>query len=271
MTSPATTEAAPILLHVEHGVARITLNRPEAGNALDLPTVSALLDAVIACEHDPAVRCVVIAANGKLFCAGGDIGAFQAHGANLGAYLGKLAALLHSAVARMAAMPKPVVSLVHGPAAGAGMSLALAASHVLAGPRATFTTAYGRIGLTADGGMTWLLPRLVGLRRASELMASSRTVAADEALALGLVSEVIDDAAFEAVASARITALADSAVGAIGRTKALLMQSFEHSLEHHLECELAAITAAANGPECREGVRAFLARSAPDFRKAATE
>lgn len=259
----------PVTLTSTNGIARIALNRPEAGNALDLPTVTALLDAVITCEHDPATRVVMLTGRGKLFCAGGDLGAFQTAGLNLGAYLAKLATLLHGAVTRLAAMPKPVISVVQGPAAGAGMSLALAASYVLAGEKSSFTTAYSKIGLTADGGMTWLLPRLVGLRRATELMTSSRTVTASEALEIGLVSELIEDGKLEQSALELASTLADGPVDAIGHTMALLLRSFDHSLEHHLECELSTIAAAACTPECREGLRAYYTKTKADFRSTA--
>jgi len=256
---------APVLLTVDGDIATITLNRPSAGNAIDMATAEALLDAAIACDLDPAVRCVVLTGNGKLFCGGGDLASFQAAGDDLGAFLSKLAGLVHMTVTRLMRMPKPVLVVVNGPAAGAGMSLALAGDVVLAGHRAHFSTAYGQIGLTADGGMTWHLPRLVGMRRAQDLLITGRRVHADEALAIGLVSELVDDEDLAQVAALRARSLADGAVRAAGRVKELLLASLGESLEGQLERETRAITASGMDPECREGVAALLARRKPDF------
>lgn len=255
----------PVLLTVDGDIATITLNRSSAGNAIDMATAEGLLDAAIACDLDPVVRCVVLTGTGKLFCGGGDLASFQAAGAGLGGFLSKLAGLLHMAVSRLMRMPKPVLVVVNGPAAGAGMSLALAGDVVLAGRRAHFSTAYGQLGLSADGGMTWHLPRLVGMRRAQELLITGRRVHSEEALAIGLVSELVDEEDLAQVAAERARALADGAVGAIGRVKNLLLATLDESLEGQLERETRAITASGLDPESREGVAAFLARRKPDF------
>lgn len=257
--------ATPVLLTVDGDIATIALNRPSTGNAIDLATAEALLDAAIACDLDPAVRCVVLTGTGKLFCGGGDLASFQAAGDGLGAFLSKLAGVLHMAISRLMRMPKPLLVVVNGPAAGAGMSLALAGDIVLAGRGAHFSTAYGQLGLTADGGMTWHLPRLVGLRRAQELLITGRRVGSEEALAIGLVTELADDEVLAQTAALRARALADGAVGAVGRIKDLLLASLDESLEGQLERETRAITASALDPESREGVEALRTRRKPDF------
>jgi len=257
---------APILFEVRDGVAWLTLNRPDAGNAIDLPLARALLDAAIACDRDRAVRCVVVTGAGRMFCAGGDIGGFQAAGDRADAYLSELAGTMTLALSRLARMAKPLLMLVNGPAAGAGLSLALAGDVVLAARSAHFTSAYTAIGLVPDCGLTWWLPRVAGLRRAQEMMVTNRRVGADEALDMGLVTRLVDD--LEVAGRETAAALAASPVGAIGAVRHLLLDSFSASLETQCEREGRAIAAAGVGAEGREGVAAFLAKRKPDFQGA---
>lgn len=118
----------PLLVDVRDGVAWLTLNRPDAGNAIDLPMARALLDAALDCDRDPAIRCVAVTGAGRMFCAGGDIAGFQAAGDKADAYLSELAGTMTLALSRLARMAKPVLMLINGPAAGAGLSIALAAT-----------------------------------------------------------------------------------------------------------------------------------------------
>lgn len=143
----------PVLLSKDGPIARITLNRPDAANAVDLDLARALLQATISCDHDPAIRCVVLTGAGKLFCGGGDVGRFEALGDDVPAFLSELAGTLHMATSRLMRMAKPVLVLVNGPAAGAGLSLALCGDIVIAARSAHFTAAYGAVGLSPDGGM----------------------------------------------------------------------------------------------------------------------
>ncbi|MFP5433751.1 MAG: enoyl-CoA hydratase/isomerase family protein, partial [Alphaproteobacteria bacterium] len=151
-----------IAFTVEDGIGRITLDRPEAGNAITLPLARALLAAAIRCQTDAAIRCIVLTGNGRLFCAGGDVQLLAGAGDKRSEVLSELIATFHAAVARLARAPKPLVTLVNGPAAGAGFSLAMLGDVVIGARSAHFTAAYGAIGLTPDGGLSWLLPRLVG-------------------------------------------------------------------------------------------------------------
>lgn len=258
MTNPVQTE-------VSDGVATITLNRPEAGNSISMEMARALMAAAIRCDHDAAIRCVVLTGSGRLFSAGGDIGGFRQAGDDISAYLAELVGYLHMAVARFMRMPKPLLCLVNGPAAGAGLSLAIAGDIVLASPSAHFTAAYGGIGLTPDGGMSWLLPRLVGMRRAQDMIVSNRRVGAEEAAAIGLVTRVVADDALAAEGRQQALLLAAGATKAIGGARALLLAGFEGTLEGQLDRELRSIAAAGAGAECHEGVAAFLAKRRPDF------
>lgn len=259
------TEPGPILLERHGAVAKITLSRPDAANALDLPLTRALLDAAIAVDADASVRAVVLTGSGRMFCAGGDIGVMAASGDNVGAVVGELASTLHLAMSRLARMNKPLVNLVNGPAAGAGYGLAISGDVVLAARSAMFHSAYAALGVSPDGGLSWLLPRLVGLRRAQEIIISNRKVTAAEAEAMGIVSRAVDDEALQDEGMALAVTLAAGPVGAIGRMRGLLLATYEHGLETHLELEARGIAAAAAGPEGREGVAAFLGRREPDF------
>ncbi|ALH80899.1 enoyl-CoA hydratase/isomerase family protein [Sphingopyxis macrogoltabida] len=258
----------PVIFHVSDGIASITLNRPASGNAIDLAMANALVDAAIRCETDRSIRCVVLTGTGRLFCAGGDVGGFATAGEGAGAHLSLLAGTLHMAVARFARMPCPMVVLVNGPAAGAGLSLVLAGDIVLAARSAHFTAAYSAIGLTPDGGMSWLLPRLVGLRKAQEIILTNRRIKAEEAEAIGIVTRLVDDEALAGEGAETAGRLAASAVDALGTARRLLQRSFTNGLETQLEDEARGIAEAGAGPESREGIAAFLAKRAPDFRGA---
>src|SRR3546814_7158549 len=134
---------APSLRSINSAAATLTFNRPQAGNAIDLPLARARLQAAIRCDTDPAIRCVVLTGAGKLFCGGGDVQAFSAAGDQVSSYLSELAGTLHIAVTRLMRMAKPLLVLVNGPAAGAGLSLAICGDMVLAARSAHFTAAYG--------------------------------------------------------------------------------------------------------------------------------
>lgn len=256
---------ALVLLEVEEGIARVTLNRPSVGNAIDLPLARELVSVAIRCDSDPSIRCVLLNATGRLFCAGGDVASFASAGDQAPALLSDLAGTLHMAVSRFARMKKPMVTLVHGPAAGAGFGLSLLADVVIAGRSANFTPAYGAIGLSPDGGLTWLLPRIVGMRRAQDIILNNRRVSSEEAERIGLVTRVVDDEqlAEEGLQAAR--RLAASAVGALGATRALLLDSPTTTLETMLELEVRSISACGGKPEFREGLAAFLEKRKADF------
>lgn len=258
----------PLLVDVADGIAFLTLNRPEMGNAIDLPMARALVEASILCQIDASIRCVVLTGAGKLFCAGGDVALFAAAGDQIPALLSELAGTLHMALARFGRMAKPFLTLVNGPAAGAGLSLAIGGDVVLAARSAHFTAAYGAIGLTPDGGMSWMLPRLVGLRKAQEIILTNRRIKAEEAEAIGLVTRLVDDDRLLEEGRATAASLASSAVLAIGAARALLQDSFSSGYETQLESEARAISAAGAHAECREGLASYFAKRTPDFKGA---
>lgn len=214
---------------------------------------------------DGAIRCVGLTGSGRLFCAGGDLSSFADAGTNVAAFLSGLASTLHMAVSRLMRMRKPLVVLVNGPAAGAGLSLALAGDIVLAAPTAHFTAAYGAVGLSPDGGMSWLLPRRVGMRKAQQIIISNRRVGADEAAEIGLVSQLVSADELTSEGMKLASFLASGASGAIGAARALLLESHGDSFEGHLDREARSISALGATNESREGIAAFLEKRRPDF------
>lgn len=257
--------ADTILFEREGGIARLVLNRPEQGNAISLDLARRLFELAMRCDNDPSIRCVVLTGSGRLFCAGGDLMELSGAGDESPSAIGVLAGTLHMAVTRLLRMPKPLLVLVNGPAAGAGLSLAMCGDIVLGARSAHYTAAYGSVGISPDGGMSWMLPRLVGLRKAQDIVVTNRRVLSDEAERIGLITRVVDDEALVAEGAAMAETLCNSAVRAIGASRALLAESYGSGLETQLEKEVRAISLAAAGPEFKEGVSAFANRRKPDF------
>lgn len=247
------------------GVARITLRRPDAANAIDLALARELGDAALRCAEDASVRAVLLTGEGKMFCGGGDLGAFAGAGESVPVLLKQITAHLHVAVSRFARMRAPVIAAVNGPAAGAGLSLVCAADLAVASDAAKFTLAYTRVGLAPDGSSTWFLPRLVGARRALELMLTNRTLSAEEALAWGLVNAVVPAAELARESERLAGELAAGASAAFGAVKRLLLLSASQGLETQMEDEALAIADAARTRDGAEGIAAFLAKRAPRF------
>lgn len=233
----------------------------------------------------PDVGAVLLVGEGANFCTGADVAGFATEGPrvsageersgpgsrpsdtapDLGDTVRALAGDLHDLVRAVVTAPVPVVAAVHGWAAGAGMSLVLAADLAVAGASTRLRPAYPAIGLTADGGLTWTLPRAVGAARARHLLLTDRVLSADDALALGLVAAVVPDDAVAAEARQLAERLADGPTAALGRVKRLLHEGAARDLDAQLDAEADAIAASAAGPEGREGVAAFLDRRAPRF------
>jgi 2-(1,2-epoxy-1,2-dihydrophenyl)acetyl-CoA isomerase len=258
------TSAAGTPRTVAHGrVLRCALSGAARGGSLDFAAVRATTAALRA--PGPDVGAVLLVGEGPNFCTGGDVRAFAA-AADVEATVRTLAAELHDLVRALVEAPVPVVAAVHGWAAGAGMSLVLAADLAVAGTSTRLRPAYPAIGLSPDGGMTWLLPRAVGAARARHILLTDRVLSAGEALELGVVAAVVPDDAVAAEAQRWADRLAHGAVGALGRTKRLLREGADRDLGAQLDAEAAAIAESAAGGEGREGVAAFHERRPPRFR-----
>ncbi len=261
---------APVLLEVsDDGVARLTLNRPDAANAIDLTLGQALAAAATELADSSRVRAVLLSGRGARFCGGGDVRAFaEAAGAGPGLpdKLTGIVAALHEAIEAFARVDAPIVAAVQGSAAGAGLSLVALSDLVVAGASTKFVMAYTAIGLTPDGGSTWYLPRIVGLRRAVELTLTNRVFSAEEAQEWGLVTRVVPDDALIAEAEALAKQLATGPTRSFGVAKRLLADSINTTLADQLAIEELELLAAGGREDAREGVTAFAEKRAPQFK-----
>jgi 2-(1,2-epoxy-1,2-dihydrophenyl)acetyl-CoA isomerase len=255
-----------LLLDKREHVATITLNRPEAYNALDLGLGRELFHAALEVDEDPDVRCVVITGAGKAFCAGGNVKDFADNLPRIGILVKELTTYLHGAVSRLTRSAKPVIMAVNGVAAGGGLSFALSGDVVIAAESARFTMAYSKIAATPDGSSSYFLPRLIGLRRTLELYLTNRVLSAREALEWGLVTRVVPDAELKDAVEALARELAAGPTLAIGGAKRLFHQSTWESLETQMELEAQAIAASGHTEDFREGVTAFANKKTPTFK-----
>jgi len=249
-------------------VARLTLHRPEQQNAMNLEMTRELASLVTSWIDDPGIGAVLIRGSGANFCVGGDVKAFGARVDALPPYVRPMATELHLAVARLARLDVPVIAAVQGAAAGAGFSLVCGADLVLAADNARFTMAYTKIGLSPDGGSSYFLPRIVGARRAVELMVSNRVLTAAEACEWGIVTRIVPAGDLDSEAEKLAVAIAAGATGAMGTAKRLVRESWNESLETQLERETVEVTRASASADGKEGIRAFVERRAPKFRGA---
>ena len=254
-----------VILDRADQVATITLNRPDAYNALNLGLGRDLFHAVLEVDEDPDVRCVVVTGAGRAFCAGGDVKDFADNLPRIGVLVKELTTYLHGAVSRLARSDKPVIMAVNGVAAGGGLSFALCGDLVVASESARFTMAYSKIAATPDGSSSYFLPRLVGLRRAMELYFTNRVLSAREALEWGLVTRVVADAELMPAVRALARELAQGPTKAFGGAKRLFHQSTWESLETQMELEAQAIAGSGHTQDFRDGVTAFANKKTPTF------
>lgn len=246
-------------------IARLTLSRPEALNALDKATGEELLDALESLRTDASVRVVVLTGAGRAFSAGGDIKEMGQAGELPESFFEELLATLNRVVVALTEMPKPVIAAVNGIAAGLGFNLALACDIRIAARGAEFTQAFLRIGLIPDGGGTYHLPRIVGWARAMELILTARTVSSEEALRLGLVTTVVDETDFDETVDVMARQLAAAPTSAIGRVKQLLAHSLTADLKSQLRLEREMQMESGRSNDFTEGIAAFLEKRSPRF------
>lgn len=249
-------------------VALVTLHRPHVLNAFTLAMARELRARLEELERDPGVRALVLTGAGTAFCSGGDVAEMEGNAARAESHFLDLTEHHHEVVKLLVAGRLPVVVAVNGVAAGGGFGLALCGDLRLASPEARFKPAYFRLGVAPDGGSTWLLPRLVGAARAQELLFHDRAVRAEEALALGLVHEIVPAEALLARALAEADALARGPSFALAAAKRLLSTTTSSGLDEQLALERRLNAESGGTAEFREGVLAFREKRAPDFTRA---
>ncbi|WP_280268611.1 enoyl-CoA hydratase/isomerase family protein [Nocardia wallacei] len=259
------TEYQTLRFEQSGSIARITLNKPEAANGIDDVLGRELAQLAGRCADDPSLKVVTLTGAGKFFSAGGDLKAMAAQGSGAGSYVKHLAEDLHEAISSFARMDALLITAVNGTAAGAGFSLAIAGDLVIAGESASFTMAYTRAGLSPDGGASYYLPRLIGLRRTQDLMLTNRALSAGEALDWGLVHRVVPDAELTSVVDELADRFAAGPKHANANVKKLLLVSSSHNLEEQLAREAAFISACADSADGQEGIAAFLGKRTPTF------
>ncbi|MEU3458052.1 enoyl-CoA hydratase/isomerase family protein [Micromonospora sp. NPDC006766] len=250
----------PVLYVVDGNVARITLNRPKASNAADLPTAYAFEAAVKRAGADDEVRAILLSGAGPRFCAGGDLAAMATAEAPAG-YVRELALAFDRGLRCLAALPKPVVAAVHGAVAGAGLGVVLSADLVVAARSTRFAFAYTGVGLTPDCGVSVLLPRAIGQQRALQMALTPRPLSAEQARDWGLIAEVVEDEVVLARATAIAEQLAEGPSTAYGEAKRLLRNGWEASPEDTSRDEADTIARLVAGKEAAALIATFFARS----------
>ena len=244
-------------------VATITLNRPEARNALDLVMRRELVAALDEVEADAAARVLILTGAAGHFSAGGDVKSMQ--GPQTAAQGRERVSALNRLVMRLVEFPRPVIAMVDGFAVGAGCNLALCCDFIVASDRARFGEVFAKIGLVPDGGGSWLLPRLVGLARAKELIFTADIIDAAEAARIGLVNRVVPAAELASVTRALAERLAQGPARAIAMAKHMVNRAASSDLREALDVEAFSQAIAITGDEHREGVAAFLEKRPAKF------
>ncbi|MGR8008451.1 2-cyclohexenylcarbonyl CoA isomerase [Streptomyces hypolithicus] len=262
--------ADTVLYEVTEGLATITINRPEAMNAMNIEAKVALRDAVQAAGADPAVRAVLLTATGRAFCVGQDLKEHTAllaadREAGTGDTMSTVREHYNPIVRALTGMPKPVVAGVNGVAAGAGAGFALAADYRVVADTAAFNTSFAGVALTADSGVSWTLPRLIGQSRASDLLLFPRSLSAQEAFDLGIANKLVPAADLAAEAAAVARTLADGPTLAYAALKESLAYGAGHSLAETLEKEDELQSKAGGSADHAIAVQAFIAKEKPKY------
>jgi 2-(1,2-epoxy-1,2-dihydrophenyl)acetyl-CoA isomerase len=256
-----------VLESMERGLLTVTINRPERRNALNPGITSGLLDAFARATDDPQVRAVLLRGAGGTFCVGGDVKAMATRDAAADTFEHRVADLRRRVdVSRLIhEMPKPVVCMIDGAAAGAGLSIALACDIRIAGASAKLTTAFAKVGLSGDFGGSYFLTQLVGSGKARELYLTSPVLTAQEALKIGMVNRVVPDGELEKAARELALALADGPTVTLGYIKRNINLAQHNSLSAQLDAECLHHTRCASTEDHKEAAKAFVEKRAALF------
>ncbi len=257
--------AESVTLNVVGGVAKLVLNRPEFGNAINEALGDAFRSAIDIIAEDSSVRAVLLTGAGKMFCVGGDIGMLGDVGKGLSSHMQRTVRPMHDALMKLRHLPVPVVCAMNGPAGGGGVGVALCADIVLAAESMKIKAGYSAIGLTPDFGVSWFLTRLLGPVRAKEMLFVNRPLDAHECLRLGIINAVYPDADLVVEADALVRLLAEGPTGALAEIKGLVESAMTVPLNEQMTLERTRIISASAARDCQEGVRAFLEKRPPVF------
>ncbi|MFM0549373.1 enoyl-CoA hydratase-related protein [Paraburkholderia sediminicola] len=260
---------ALIRLAAEDGIATLTFDRPDALNALNEAMATELHAKLTRLAHHDEIRAIVLTGAGDAFMAGGDLqamrAAIDAKPVVRDRAIGKLVRLAQAVIEGVTRSRKPVIASINGAVAGFGLSLVAACDLAIAAQRATFTSAYGRIGTSPDGGATYTLPRVLGTRQAAQWLYLDERHTAEEALRAGLVNWVVPDDELAAATRSLLKRIGALAPDAFAQTKDLLLQAPQRSLGEHLYAEQRSFLHCAAGDDFREGIDAFFGKRAPVF------
>ncbi|MCY1262352.1 Short-chain-enoyl-CoA hydratase [compost metagenome] len=255
-----------VLLTLEEGVAHLRLNRPEASNGLDIPTLRDLNAALLRCHGERRIRAVLLSGAGANFCAGGDVRTFLALGEELPEYVRQATLLLQNAIAAMIHLDAPIVAAVQGFAAGGGgMGLVCACDLVLAAESAAFLAGATRVAMAPDAGLSVTLPRLVGPRKAAEMLLLNPVVNAPEALQLGLINRVVADTELLDAALEQARSVARGAPRALAATKRLLWAGIGLGVDAAMPEESRSVAALCRTADVREGLAAVVEKRQARF------
>ncbi len=255
---------ASIILEKTHGIGTITMNRPKVFNSFNADMREAMLGALEDCANDPSVRCVIITSDGKAFCAGQDIAEIS-NPATRPSFEEILDDGFNLISLKIRQMEKPVIAAVNGVAAGAGANMALACDIVVATESASFIQAFTKIGLIPDSGGTWMLPRLIGMARATALMMLGEKVSAKEAEEMGMIYRCYDDELFAGNVQILARTLADMPTRALAITKQALTKAFSNDFTAQLALETQLQGQAASTEDYTEGITAFIEKRKAHF------
>jgi 2-(1,2-epoxy-1,2-dihydrophenyl)acetyl-CoA isomerase len=253
-----------IISHFEEGVLTLTLNRPTVFNSFNRAMALQLQAELDRCSSDDKIRVVVLTGEGKAFCAGQDLS--EATNPEGPALQQIVAEHYNPIILKIRALEKPVIAAVNGVAAGAGANIALACDLVLAKESASFIQAFSKIGLIPDSGGTFILPRLVGLQKATALMMTGEKVMAKDAEQMNMIYKAVGDEDFSAAVAKLASQMAQMPTKGLGLTKRALNLSLNHSLENQLKIEEVLQTEAGQTHDFKEGVTAFLEKRNPEFK-----
>ncbi|MBJ57827.1 MAG: enoyl-CoA hydratase [Rickettsiales bacterium] len=256
-----------IIYEKQGSIGRLILNRPEAGNTLNLDLAKELFDVLNAANADKDLKALILTGKGKLFCGGGDLNFLIEKKDNVKETLLMMTHYFHGAISRIANLSAPVITGINGTAGGGGFSLAITGDIIISVSTAKFTLAYTNAGLSPDGSSTYYLPRIIGLKKAKELMLTNRVFSAEEALKMELIDKVVENQQqLEDELTKQAETFAKGPNQAYASVKKLLNMSFSNGLETQMEAEGLHIANNAQSNNGNEGMLAFKEKRSPNFK-----